>query len=157
MRRASALVILGEDNDLKEFLHSLHPQAKIFDARYRLMGLRSLRDGRLMSTAEIAASRLIAFCGIADPSSFFSLLQSVGLSVCKQVAYPDHCWYTERDLRDLAAMKEQSKAEFVVTTEKDYVRIAHILSSKGLPLLVAECDLSVDQGFRDFILSTVRR
>lgn len=156
-RRASAFVILGDNNALKTRLHTCHPGARVFGCGYRLTRLRSPRDGRLLTPADVSSSNVLAFCGIADASSFFFLIRDLDLHTVKELAYPDHYWYTDEDLVNIAAIAKKTGAEYVMTTEKDYVRIAHIPSSEGLSLLVAECELVIDEGFRDFVLSAMRR
>jgi len=156
IKRASACVIVGHDSELHGLIHRLHPDARIFEAKYRLTVFRSACDGQLMSLMDVRRARLLAFCGIADPDSFFSTLLAENLNICGKLAYPDHYWYTEKDLNNMSRMKENVKADFAVTTEKDYARFASRLSLESLPLLVAECDLSVDESFKDFVISCMK-
>ena len=156
IKRASACVIVGRDIELQSFINRLNPHARIFEAQYRLTGFRSARDGQLMSLMEMRKAKLFAFCGIADPDSFFSTLMAENLNICGKVAYPDHYWYTEEDLNNMSLMKENARADFAVTTEKDYARFARRIPLERLPLLVAECDLSVEESFKDFILSCMK-
>jgi len=156
IKRALACVIVGRDIELQSFINRLHPDARIFEAKYRLTGFRSVSDGQLMSLMDMRKAKLFAFCGIADPDSFFSTLLEENLNICGKVAYPDHYWYTEKDLNNMSIMKENARADFAVTTEKDYARFARSLSLERLPLLVAECDLSVEESFKDFLISNMK-
>lgn len=155
--RAKACVIVGENPALKDLLRRLSPGARIFKAGYRLSGLRSPKDGTIMNSSQITRAKLLAFCGIADPESFFNILEGQGLTLCGKMAYPDHYWYTEDDLARISMKKGTIGADFAVTTEKDYARASRMLHREELPLLVAECDLSVEEGLERYFLSCIGR
>jgi tetraacyldisaccharide 4'-kinase len=59
-----------------------------------------------------------AVSGIAAPSRFFEGLEQAGLSI-KEYAFPDHHQFTEADVSDL---------QRVITTEKDAVKLVHLLT-----------------------------
>ena len=59
-----------------------------------------------------------AVSGIAAPSRFFEGLEQAGLSI-NEYAFPDHHQFTEADVSDL---------QRVITTEKDAVKLVHLLT-----------------------------
>ncbi len=157
--RASAFVLVGEEGEgagIKEFLGRRHPGTPVFEACWRLTGFLQDGVGRPRAPKDLEASTLLTVCGIGDPGSLPSLLRSYGLTVRGEMVYPDHYWYTEKDIRDIIAMKEKNRADAVVTTEKDYVRLGR-LPSRGLPVFVAKTELDVDARLGAFVLSRVRR
>jgi tetraacyldisaccharide 4'-kinase len=77
----------------------------------------------------------VAFCGIARPRIFFLQLQKAGIEVAAEAVYRDHHAYTEKDVRELLAVKQSSGAGGFVTTEKDAVNLGAYLSSLA-PLAV---------------------
>ncbi len=68
----------------------------------------------------------LAFCGIARPNSFKSLLNDLGLTVIAQRYFSDHHWYQKGDFANLRAMLKESEADFFVTTAKDGVKLRHL-------------------------------
>ena len=58
-----------------------------------------------------------AVSGIASPSRFFEGLEQAGLSI-EEYAFPDHHQFTEADVSNLGR---------VITTEKDAVKLVHLL------------------------------
>jgi tetraacyldisaccharide 4'-kinase len=67
----------------------------------------------------IQGKRVIAFAGLADNEQFFAALRECGAIVTGTRGFPDHYRYTEADI---AALKNE-KADLLVTTEKDAVKI----------------------------------
>ena len=84
-----------------------HTQAPVFFARHipaNIDGFRS--EGR----------KFAAFCGIGNPSNFFTMLEREGMILRKKVVFPDHHFYKKEDLN--------LDPEFLwLTTEKDFVKI----------------------------------
>jgi tetraacyldisaccharide 4'-kinase len=65
--------------------------------------------------------RVFAFAGIGRPEKFFRTLMELGATLAGTAEYPDHHPYSPRDLSELKARADGSP---LVTTEKDFVRIA---------------------------------
>lgn len=66
--------------------------------------------------------RVVAFCGIARPSSFRDALEEAGCIVEGFHAFPDHHRYTPSDLVGLEAERRSARADLLVTTCKDSVK-----------------------------------
>jgi tetraacyldisaccharide 4'-kinase len=79
--------------------------------------------------------RVVAFAGIARPERFFNALRSLGYEVARELAFPDHHWYTARDIARIQDAARETSAPLIITTEKDAVRC---------PLQCAVLGLSVD-------------
>lgn len=74
-------------------------------------------------TKKFQGRKLIAYAGIANPSRFFALLETLGAAVLQSHTFADHHAFTESDAAMLIATARKDGAE-LVTTEKDYVRLA---------------------------------
>jgi tetraacyldisaccharide 4'-kinase len=73
--------------------------------------------------------RPVAFCGIARPQSFVLQLRAANIDPIAEAFYRDHYSYTEKDIRELLALKRKSEAGGFVTTEKDAVNLGGFLSA----------------------------
>ena len=71
----------------------------------------------------------VVFCGIARPDSFVLQLRTASIEPAAQAFYRDHHAYSESDIRELLALKQQSGAGGFVTTEKDAVNLGPYLSA----------------------------
>lgn len=87
-----------------------------------------------------APTRVIAFCGIGRPKSFFDTLRGLGFDVAGEVAFPDHHPYTHHDIRALTALSNDAKAP-LITTEKDRVRLPPEIEA---PCLVLPVEMTVN-------------
>jgi len=79
--------------------------------------------------------RPVVFCGIARPQNFVLQLKTANIEPVAEAFYRDHHAYSEMDVRELLALKQQSEADGFVTTEKDAVNLGGYLSALS-PLAV---------------------
>jgi tetraacyldisaccharide 4'-kinase len=88
---------------------------------------RPLFHARLEADAIVAAELIgrpvLAFSGIARPEKFFATLEAIGSIVAGRRRFPDHHVYDARDIEQLTALSRR-RGLSLVTTEKDYVRLA---------------------------------
>jgi tetraacyldisaccharide 4'-kinase len=94
--------------------------------------------------------RPVVFCGIARPQNFVLQLRSANIDPVAEAFYRDHHAYTEKDLRELLALKQRSEAGGFVTTEKDAINLGPYLTALD-PLAIvpvkmelADADNAVD-------------
>lgn len=79
------------------------------------------RDVRIDVPPSLRGKRVFAFSGLADNEQFFRSLRDAGLDVAGTRSFTDHHRYTAADLD--AIRSEAKKADAIVTTEKDAVKI----------------------------------
>ncbi len=91
---------------------------------HHLSGVVPLPGGELSSFSIFAGKKGVACAGIADPDSFFSALEREGLDLAAKVAFRDHCSYDQRDRDEIRRVMAESGADYLVTTEKDGVKLA---------------------------------
>ncbi len=72
-------------------------------------------------------SRPLAFCGIARPEGFVTMLSAQGYQPMDTVIFPDHHGYDDGDIHQLLERARQFEANGFVTTEKDAVKLTPIL------------------------------
>ncbi|MBW1946118.1 MAG: tetraacyldisaccharide 4'-kinase [Deltaproteobacteria bacterium] len=69
----------------------------------------------------LQGKRVAAFAGIARPEVFQETLEGLGAEVVYFKGFKDHHFFTNSELKDLVTRKESSKADCLLTTEKDWV------------------------------------
>lgn len=72
---------------------------------------------------------VIAFSAIAQPEQFYKFLRRY--DVLETRDFPDHHIFTIEDVKELQALKEKHGAKYMITTEKDAVKLKEILNSSG--------------------------
>jgi tetraacyldisaccharide 4'-kinase len=71
----------------------------------------------------------VVFCGIARPQNFILQLRAANIEPAAEAFYRDHHAYSEQDVRDLLALRENSQAGGFVTTEKDAINLGPYFSA----------------------------
>jgi len=67
----------------------------------------------------------IAFCGIGDPGSFKKLLDVANIIIKQFLVFPDHYSYKQEDIEKIINSFNSSGAEYILTTQKDFVRFKY--------------------------------
>lgn len=121
--------------------------------------IKSVKTGQTWN--ELLKNRPIyAFSGIAKNDDFLkSLKTSFKCHIAGFSAFPDHYAYTDLDIDALSGASEKCGAKLMVTTEKDYVRLAGRISDLPVDLAVVGIDLAFipdDIAFREFLIKILK-
>jgi tetraacyldisaccharide 4'-kinase len=76
----------------------------------------------------------LAFCGIGEPDSFKELLKQQNVTIKDFLKFPDHHNYSNDDIKKILDSFNRSGAKYILTTQKDFVRIKNselVLKSKS--------------------------
>jgi tetraacyldisaccharide 4'-kinase len=110
----------------------------------KIRGCRRLRDGKAIPPQELKGMTLIPFCGIAKPRTFLKSLEALGAHIPFLIRFSDHHRYHAADVERLAVAYNRIKPDFLVTTEKDAVKLGGLF--EALPILVLEIEIEWVQG-----------
>ena len=102
--------------------------------------------------------RVFAFSGIASNDDFRRTIESFRCELENFSGFPDHHPYSNRELDEIVKSAMDLSAEFIFTTEKDYVRIAHKIKWP-IDLVVIGIEISFgenDIAFKSFIKSRLQ-
>jgi len=130
---ADALLVSGTEEDAESVADRLGVRP-VFRASPRYESLRFVGPH---GAASERARRVVAVAGIARPERFFAALRAEGRDerwhVAREIVFPDHHWFSRRDLAVIQHAAVDADADLVVTTEKDAVRLdeASVASSAG--------------------------
>ncbi len=143
-----------EDVDrLHRYLQNKFPGKKVFHARYSSPGLQEWRLWRRSpeeaTFLDPAGKKAGIFAGVAFPVSVCRTLEQMGVAVTGSLFLPDHEAVTPEALVAFSRQCKDKGAHFLVTTEKDAVKIS-FLPSGILPLYVLPVDLILDEGEEEF-------
>ncbi len=138
-KRAQAVIIIGKDKhniaqttDLPVFYGTIFPKAHKFTGQ-----------------------TVVAFAGIGRPQKFYNSLLEENINIIKTFDFPDHHYYTEKELREILDFAKKNNAQ-AITTSKDFVKIPEHLKPlfSVLEITIAWQD---PQGLKDFILSQINQ
>jgi len=153
LRRADAIVITRSNLVTSDVLGKIEQAVRRYSPRVPLLFAEhlhtSLRSsaGEVLPLDELLRRRFMLFTGIADPASLERQLRaSYADSFAASRFFPDHHAFSNDDLRALCRAAAEVKAHALLTTEKDWVKIAPLATARdGLPILRLELQLR----FRD--------
>jgi tetraacyldisaccharide 4'-kinase len=153
LARASAFLITRVEPGLRtdaieRVLRQWNPDAPVFRSRvvgrrWRELGTDRVRDSRPPGPA-------VAFCGLANPRTFWRSLNSLGIEISSRWTFEDHHRYRVPDVKWLARRAREQGARALVTTEKDAANLcpgARELVAP-LPVWVLEIGMEVEHGGR---------
>lgn len=125
LARAGAFVIMRTAPDreyvgLVRQLRALNPHAPIFRAR---LEHRYWVDYRTRQPQPSLDGPVAAFCGLANPASFWGTLRSLHLQPVFHWAFDDHHHYSCTQVERLAGQAKMHGSNVLLTTEKDAMNL----------------------------------
>lgn len=115
LKKADLIVIVGE------------PKAGLLE---KLAGKKIVRARIIPSNlGEFSGKKLIAFCGLAYPQKFFSLLEREGMELLETLGFPDHYLYQKHELESLCKIAAEKNAT-LITTKKDWIKFPQFFQEK---------------------------
>jgi len=99
------------------------------------------------------------FSGLANNDSFFNAMERVGVSVRGSMAFDDHHSYGEADIDHIVKAAVTSGADYLITTDKDFVRLSH---RNGFPLALLVAGVALEfpddaPQWESFITACIKR
>jgi len=141
---------LGDATEWQARVQALNPRARIFRCSTQFAGLLDARSGLPEPHWGLLQKKVWAFCGIGNPSAFFSDLQSWGFWVAKESIFPDHHVYENSDLMVFSLLRRLDArfsrlrnpiADALLTTEKDLMNLP---PGWNAPLPLFACCIGVE-------------
>ncbi len=121
---------------------------------YKIIGEKKhIKKASRQSPDCIKGRTVLAFSGLADNHNFRRTLENLECDVAGHFEFSDHHSYSDSDLKNIFTAAKQGMSECLVTTEKDYVRIAHKIEwPKDLYVIGIEIEFGADaERFNNFI------
>jgi tetraacyldisaccharide 4'-kinase len=133
---------------IRERIADFNPKAVWIELAHSPRGFRNANaESALLS--ELAGKRVLAFCGIGNPSGFRHALSGIGCEIVDLQEFPDHHPYSANDLSALGSKAESERVDALVCTHKDLVKIgASALGSR--PLWALEIGMQMMAGQVEF-------
>jgi tetraacyldisaccharide 4'-kinase len=128
--RAHAMIITGTaemipacSERMSELIRKIGLERPIFACERQHAGFLREESEEVLSAPALKGLRILAFSGIAQPGAFESDLEQLGLNVVSTLRFRDHQPFGPTPLRRIREAARRHKAELLITTEKDRVRL----------------------------------
>jgi tetraacyldisaccharide 4'-kinase len=155
LRRADVFVltkteqISGKENLIRT-LQTYNPKALVVESVYRISGIVNLFEGDSIDQKTLPGKKALIFSGIGNPSSFERTVAQLNVEIVGHRAFRDHFPYREEDILRVGGEASDAGADFIITTEKDSVRIPFI-KCPGIPFYVLKIDLEITSQEESFL------
>jgi tetraacyldisaccharide 4'-kinase len=150
LKRADLFILTRIDQSeykdkMKKLLQRYNPQAPIVESILQTSSIQNLKDKTEIDLSQLKGKKGLACCGIGNPYSFERTLKSLGLEILNAFFFLDHYIYTRKDLLSFQEEARKSGAEYLITTEKDSIRLPDT-GELTIPLLVVKVELKIISG-----------
>ena len=159
LHRADLFVLTKTDfgnfqmDSIKEKLQLINPQAPIVETIHQATGLTKMcESGNPEPLSFLNGKTVAALCSIAQPGSFWNLLNSLGADLRIMKSFQDHHVYERDDILDLLNLSWQKKVNILVTTHKDAVKLKNFLQlfPKDFLLFSLKIKIKITKGEDEF-------
>ncbi|UCD84561.1 MAG: tetraacyldisaccharide 4'-kinase [Deltaproteobacteria bacterium] len=161
LARAGLFVInRAEDTrEIEELLRRYNPASPVFRSRFSFDKFININKREEVEQEKVKENKILAFCGTANPSSFRQSLQELELDIAEFIEFPDHWYYRQSDLKRIAKMAQGLGVDYIVTTEKDGVKLEGRIEEETPPWLMLLIKISMDDSdsFLDYLSPIFRK
>ncbi len=127
--------------NIKNQIFKVNPKAKIFVTSYKPLNLNDFTK----------KDNYLVFSGIGNHQSFVSMLKKNNINILKEIEYPDHYNYSEKDINNIITEAENMSCK-IITTEKDFYRLNNKYIDK-IKFVKSEIKIQNESEFLDIILN----
>ena len=139
----------SEVNSLIEEIRQYNTKASIFFAEH--MPSKFIKANGDKIPFELTKNkRFFGFCGIGNPQSFRKTLLSADIELTGVKPFRDHYRYSQRDIQEIIRNAKGYNSDWIVTTEKDIMRLKGFALPENVVSLGIE--FSVDERFYEEVL-----
>ena len=116
---------------------------KIFETYYKPININKFND----------KNKYVIFSGIGNPESFKKTLTKNNFNIIKEIKFPDHYRYTQKDIDKIKLQAINLNAK-ILTTEKDFVKL-NDNAADGIEFLEIELVIKEENELINFIKSNI--
>lgn len=153
LKRASYVFLTKSDGardpELERLIRRHNREAEIIECAHKPQHLQGAWDNSRLPLEALNGKRVGAFSAIATPENFEQFLRDFGASVLYTKRFIDHHRFSEKELRQIFSQAEEANLDFLVTTEKDAVRLP-LKKMTDLPLYYLRLEIDIISGVNDF-------
>ncbi len=157
LRRADAVVLTHCEKmpderieKIENTIRKIKPNITIARSIHQPVSIQ-YKDGSEQPAEKLQSKKVYAFCGIANPESFQRLIENLGAKLTGTKFFNDHHRYSRSDLDQICRTAESLNSEIVLTTEKDWNKIAYLETSARLPLAFLKIQIQFTSAIEQFI------
>jgi tetraacyldisaccharide 4'-kinase len=154
----SDLVVVNNKFDKFAIAENTRSKPKV-TCNYEFEGFFNIKN-EMIFPEKIAQeiSDAVVFCAVGEPESFKKLIADLNIKINDFIKFPDHHYFSISDMEKIVNSFNKSGAKYLITTQKDFVRIKNselVLKASGenayknllfnYPLYYAKIKMQINQ------------
>lgn len=153
LKRASYVFLTKSDGqrdqELEDLIQTYNPGVDVIECAHRPQYLQRFDADERQPLSFLKGKAIGAFSGIAVPESFEKFLTDLGGRILFTRRFLDHYRFAYEDFVEIFSAALETKAEFIVTTEKDAVRMTAGMPCP-VPIYYLRLEIDIISGAADF-------
>ena len=127
------------NSNLRLLLKKHNKDIQIFESNYKALDINQFDIDE----------KYVIFSGIGNPESFKEILINNNFNIMKEIIFPDHYKYTQKDIDYIRLQARQLNSK-ILTTEKDYIKIKSDIND-DIKFLRIELDIKNEDKLIDYL------
>ncbi|MCE9619424.1 MAG: tetraacyldisaccharide 4'-kinase [Planctomycetes bacterium] len=162
LRRATGVIVTRAaaiDPELAKEIEAMHGQAPLAWCRHAWTGLEGIEEGAVHEVSWLRRKRVAVWAGTGNPRSIIRQAESAAASVVDAPKLADHVSWDAAMVARLTHRAERARADAIVVTPKDWVKIAPLAAAWRLPLVRPRLAIEFLQGqeaLQEHLASSIR-
>ncbi len=132
-RRSDALVLTrcvenGQDQKETQDLLEYSNENPLFKTNHqpfimKVIASKKNKLNQINSISSLSNAATVIYSGLANNSAFFNSMNELNVNILHHLEFNDHHRYNRADFTEINNMAKKLKVQFILTTEKDYVKM----------------------------------
>ncbi len=148
---------LGNTGDELPSRIKRHFHGRIFRIQFKPVSVWEPLNQTRLSTDILKKAQVVAVAGIAQPQRFFTMLERLEANILKKSAFRDHYKYRKTDWQTLQQQIRDFRADAIVTTAKDWMRLESLIQPDEGTVWVLDIGVQVEAEVLKAFVEEVRK
>lgn len=163
LKRADAIIInrkFSEKKDIPNKFSKYFSGKLIFNSSYQALNFADVRSNLRYDKEEFKGQKSLVVSGIANPESFITALESLGIDTSNKIIFGDHQDYSDKNIQKIRKLFYSTNSYSVITTEKDAVKLCRYskeLDDIDIYYLKIQLQMDEETEFKNFVNGKLNR
>ncbi len=155
LRRADVVILtrapeaLDKIGPWHEHVRALNPTAVFASAAHEPTEVIDAQLGTSHPVSFLAGKRIAALSAVGDPRGFENTLHQAHATLLWHRSFPDHHPYTESEFKIVIEQVQRARADALVTTEKDWMRLEPLAVRCSIPIWLLRVRMKLLSGEKE--------
>ncbi len=162
LKRADVIIInrkFSEKQEIPVEIKKYFLRKPVFYGFYHAVGFVDVKNEEFFDIKDFVGQKSLIINGIANPDSFFKVLNSLSVDTASRMIFLDHNKYNNDEVQKIRKEFYSSNSSSVITTHKDAVKLNRFkreLDDIDIYYLKIEMEIENNKEFEELILQRIK-